>query len=48
MALRGAINRESTAGIIRVSIMLTTSVAAMVIFIKSFIDAGKRAKVNNY
>ena len=41
MALRGAINRESTAGIIRVSIMLTTSAAAMVIFIKSFIDARK-------
>ena len=41
MALRGVINRESTAGIIRVSIMLITGLAAMVIFVKSFIDIRK-------
>jgi hypothetical protein len=41
MALRGVINRESTAGIIRVSIMLTTGLASMAIFVKSFIDIRK-------
>lgn len=42
MALKGAIGRENTGQIIRVSIMLITAVLAMIAFIKSFIDARKR------
>lgn len=41
MPLRGAINRVDTLGIVRVTLMLATSVLAMVIYIKSFIDARK-------
>lgn len=41
MALKGAIARESTGGIVRVSIMITTGVLAMISFVKSFIDARK-------
>ncbi len=41
MPLRGAINRGDTLGIVRVALMLATSIFAMVIYIKSFIDARK-------
>ncbi len=39
MALKGAIGRENNGQIIRVSIMLFTAVLALIVFIKSFIDA---------
>jgi hypothetical protein len=37
--LTGAIGRSDSLGIVRVSIMIVTSVIAMIFFIKSFIDA---------
>ena len=37
--LTGSIGRSDTAGILRVSVMMLSSVAAMIIFIRSFIDA---------
>ena len=37
--LMGAIKRESTEGIIRVGVMLISTVLAMVFFIRSFIEA---------
>lgn len=42
MALKGAIGRENTGQITRVSIMLFTAVLALAVFIKSFIDARKK------
>ena len=41
MPLRGAITRGDTMAMIRVGLMIATSIFAMVIFIKSFIDARK-------
>ena len=43
MPLRGAIGRDDTMAIIRVGLMMATSVFAMVMFIKSFIDV-RRAR----
>ncbi|MEM1275001.1 MAG: hypothetical protein AAGH74_00600 [Pseudomonadota bacterium] len=43
MPLRGAIGREDGLSILRVAIMMATSVFAMVYFVKSFIDA-RRAR----
>ena len=37
--LTGAIGRESQVGVIRVVIMMATSLFAIIIFIKSFVDA---------
>jgi hypothetical protein len=39
--LTGAIGRSDSAGIFRVVVMMLTSLIAMIIFIKSFIDARK-------
>lgn len=39
--LLGVIQRDDSLGIARVIVMMTTSIAAMVIFVKSFIDARK-------
>ena len=41
MPLKGAIGRQDTMAIIRVGLMLATTVIAMVFFVKSFIDARK-------
>lgn len=41
MALKGTISRGETVPIARVAIMLLTAVFALVVFIKSFIDARK-------
>lgn len=41
MPLRGALGRGDTLAAVRVGIMIATSVVAMVIYIKSFIDARK-------
>lgn len=41
MPFRGAIGRGDTMAMIRVGLMIATSIFAMVIFIKSFIDARK-------
>lgn len=41
MPLRGAIGRGDGVGILRVVLMMATSVFAMVFFVKSFIDARK-------
>ena len=45
MPLRGAINREDAVAIFRVSLMLITTLIAMVAFIKSFIDVRKKRKL---
>ncbi|MEM6298662.1 MAG: hypothetical protein AAF740_08250 [Bacteroidota bacterium] len=42
MPLKGAIDRGDAMGIIRVVVMLVSTVLAMVFFVKSFIDARKR------
>lgn len=42
MALLGSIDRSNDMAIIRVSIMMITSIIAMIVFIKSFIDARKK------
>ena len=39
--LMGVIHRDDNLGIARVLLMMTTSLVAMVIFVKSFIDARK-------
>ena len=44
MPLKGAIGREETVGVIRVSVMILTSIIAMVYFIKSFIANRKKAQ----
>ncbi|MBX2872856.1 MAG: hypothetical protein KTR30_12170 [Saprospiraceae bacterium] len=41
MPLRGALGRGDTVAAARVGIMIATSIVAMVIYIKSFIDARK-------
>lgn len=41
MPFRGAMGRGDTAAMVRVGIMLATSIVAMVIYVKSFIDARK-------
>ena len=41
MPLSGAIERDDSLGIFRVGLMIASSIFAMVIFIKSFIDARK-------
>ncbi len=41
MPLRGALGRGDTIAAVRVGIMIATSIVAMVIYIKSFIDARK-------
>ena len=41
MPLKGRISAEDTIGIVRVGIMIVVSIVAMVIYIKSFIDARK-------
>ena len=43
MPLKGAIGREETIGIVRVSVMILTSILAMVYFVKSFIANRKKA-----
>jgi hypothetical protein len=43
--LTGAIGRTNVAGIIRVLMMMITSLTALIIFIKSFIDARKGSVV---
>lgn len=40
--LTGAIDRESQIGILRVVVMMLSSLFAMIIFIKSFIDARRK------
>ena len=42
MALLGAIDRHDPSAILRVSIMIVTSVLAMIAFIRSFIAARKK------
>ncbi|MEM1411989.1 MAG: hypothetical protein AAGH19_06465 [Pseudomonadota bacterium] len=42
MPLRGAIGREDTTAILRVSLMMASTAFALVFFIKSFIDVRKR------
>ena len=42
MPLRGAINREDTMAMLRVGLMLASTLLAMVFFIKSFIDVRRR------
>ena len=42
MALKGSIARGQTVPIVRVAIMLLTAVVALIVFIKSFIDARKK------
>lgn len=42
MPLRGALGRSDTTAIIRVVIMILTTIIAMVYFVKSFIDARKK------
>ena len=37
MPLKGTIEREETIGVVRVSVMILTSITAMVYFVKSFI-----------
>jgi uncharacterized membrane protein (UPF0136 family) len=46
MPLKGAIGRDETVGIVRVSVMILTSITAMVYFIKSFIANRKAKKIN--
>ena len=41
MPLRGAIGRGDTMAVVRVGLMLATSILALIIFIKSFVDARK-------
>jgi hypothetical protein len=42
MPLRGAISREDSMAILRVGLMLASTLLAMVFFIKSFIDVRRR------
>lgn len=42
--LMGVIDRGNTLGILRVTVMLLSTLMAMVFFVKSFIDARKRRK----
>lgn len=42
MPLKGAISRDDVPAIMRVSVMLLASIAAMVAFVKSFVDARRR------
>ncbi|MGD1844406.1 MAG: hypothetical protein ACFB10_03320 [Salibacteraceae bacterium] len=42
MPLKGAIGRGSAMGTMRVSLMLISTIVAMVFFVKSFIDARKK------
>jgi hypothetical protein len=44
MPLKGTIEREETIGVVRVSVMILTSITAMVYFIKSFIANRKARK----
>lgn len=41
MPLRGAIQRNDTAAILRVALMMIAGVVAMAVYIKSFVDARK-------
>lgn len=41
MPLKGAIGREDTMAILRVGLMIASTVVAMIFFVKSFIDARK-------
>lgn len=43
MPLRGALGRQDTLGIIRVGIMLVVCIIAMIVYIRSFIEARKKA-----
>ena len=45
--LFGALDRGDTAAIIRVCIMILSSVIAMIIFIRNFIDAKKKRELEN-
>lgn len=47
MPLKGAIGRSDNMAIIRVAIMLISSLLAMVYFVKSFIDARKARQASN-
>lgn len=44
MPLMGAIGRDDSLGIFRVGLMIASSIFAMIIFIKSFVDARKARK----
>ena len=44
--LLGVIERENTMGILRVVIMLLSTIVALIYFIKSFIDARKNRELN--
>lgn len=44
--LTGAIERSSTMGIVRVSLMIATTAFALVTFIRSFIEVRKNRKLN--
>ncbi|MEM1447458.1 MAG: hypothetical protein AAF957_25675 [Planctomycetota bacterium] len=41
MPLRGALKRDDTMALVRVAVMMVSTVVAMVYFVKSFIDARK-------
>lgn len=41
MPLKGSLQREDTAGLFRVLVMMATSVFAIITFVKSFIDVRK-------
>lgn len=43
--LSGAIERNSAGAVVRVSIMLISNLAALIIFIKSFVDARRKKMV---
>jgi hypothetical protein len=45
MPLRGAMKREDTGGIIRVGLMVVSSIVAFILYINSFIAARKKAKI---
>ena len=45
--LLGAISKENTMGIIRISIMMLTTLLAMIAFVKSFIAARKAREAGN-
>ena len=43
MPLRGALNREDTLAAVRIGVMLVSCIAAMIVYIRSFIEA-RRAR----
>ena len=47
MPLKAAIGREDTLAMIRVGVMLLSTIVAMIFFVKSFIDAKKARQAGN-